>query len=455
MMNRIIRIITLTITLLTLLLVSRKAFSQQIPHQMIVPYAISDITGLQAALDLKANLASPNLTGVPTAPTAAANTNNTQIATTAYVDTGLALKEDTSNKDNGALSTSSTTFPTSGAVKTYVDAINTTLTTSISGKQSGPLTGDVTTPSASNAAATIAANAVTYAKFQQGPARSVLGVAGSLTANYAAISCSADNNVIRRASGTLACGTIDTAAIGSGTLSIARGGTNSTTALVNGRIMRSNSSAINESAILESNLTGLTSNVQTQLNTLTTEVSYKDISGWRRKAGTGSPAIDNVYSARATAGDYTTGNYGGPTIYYIPIVFTTVFDVKDILLENVSTGSFIQLGLYTSNGDKYPRTRIFTSGDIDVSGSTGENSYSPGLDANLPGLYFLAVGVKGPTDLESISRTQLHNHLGIDGATGSMITAYLETGAYVLPSTATVSSTTHAGDVPEILLRLE
>ena len=41
-------------------------------------------TAQQTALDLKANLASPALTGVPTAPTAAAGTNTTQIATTAF-----------------------------------------------------------------------------------------------------------------------------------------------------------------------------------------------------------------------------------------------------------------------------------------------------------------------------------------------------------------------------------
>lgn len=45
------------------------------------------VSTAQAAADnLKANIASPALTGVPTAPTAAAGTNNTQIATTAYVD---------------------------------------------------------------------------------------------------------------------------------------------------------------------------------------------------------------------------------------------------------------------------------------------------------------------------------------------------------------------------------
>jgi len=42
------------------------------------------ITNLTASVGLKAPLASPALTGVPTAPTAAINTNTTQIATTAY-----------------------------------------------------------------------------------------------------------------------------------------------------------------------------------------------------------------------------------------------------------------------------------------------------------------------------------------------------------------------------------
>jgi len=48
-------------------------------------HIISNVDGLQAALDLKAPLASPALTGTPTAPTAATATNTTQIATTAFV----------------------------------------------------------------------------------------------------------------------------------------------------------------------------------------------------------------------------------------------------------------------------------------------------------------------------------------------------------------------------------
>jgi hypothetical protein len=47
--------------------------------------AESDITNLTTDLAAKAPLASPTLTGTPAAPTAAANTNTTQIATTAFV----------------------------------------------------------------------------------------------------------------------------------------------------------------------------------------------------------------------------------------------------------------------------------------------------------------------------------------------------------------------------------
>ncbi|MBF9055666.1 head decoration protein [Thalassobius vesicularis] len=48
-------------------------------------HSIAQVTSLQAALDAKAPLASPALSGTPTAPTATAGTNTTQIATTAFV----------------------------------------------------------------------------------------------------------------------------------------------------------------------------------------------------------------------------------------------------------------------------------------------------------------------------------------------------------------------------------
>lgn len=47
-------------------------------------------TAQQTALNLKANIASPTFTGVPAAPTPAAGTNTTQVATTAFVTAAVA-----------------------------------------------------------------------------------------------------------------------------------------------------------------------------------------------------------------------------------------------------------------------------------------------------------------------------------------------------------------------------
>ena len=52
--------------------------------------AESNISTLQTSLAGKANISSPAFSGVPTAPTASAGTNNTQIATTAFVQSAVA-----------------------------------------------------------------------------------------------------------------------------------------------------------------------------------------------------------------------------------------------------------------------------------------------------------------------------------------------------------------------------
>lgn len=56
---------------------------------------VADIATNVADIATKANIASPALTGVPEAPTATANTNTTQIATTAYTDAAIAALVDT------------------------------------------------------------------------------------------------------------------------------------------------------------------------------------------------------------------------------------------------------------------------------------------------------------------------------------------------------------------------
>ena len=101
-------------------------------------------TAAQTALDLKAPLASPALTGVPTAPTAAAATNTTQVATTAYVRGEVAA----------LVNSAGATLDTLGEIATALgnDAnLSATLTTSIGLKAplaSPTFTGTVTLPAA-------------------------------------------------------------------------------------------------------------------------------------------------------------------------------------------------------------------------------------------------------------------------------------------------------------------
>lgn len=56
----------------------------------IISKLTSQRNDITSQLDLKAPLASPEFTGVPKAPTAAASTNTTQLATTAFVQTAIA-----------------------------------------------------------------------------------------------------------------------------------------------------------------------------------------------------------------------------------------------------------------------------------------------------------------------------------------------------------------------------
>lgn len=56
------------------------------PNKIVKGTEINDeFDAIQTAVNSKANLQSPTFTGTPAAPTAAAGTNTTQIATTAFV----------------------------------------------------------------------------------------------------------------------------------------------------------------------------------------------------------------------------------------------------------------------------------------------------------------------------------------------------------------------------------
>ena len=76
--------------------------------------------GLKVELDKKAPLASPALTGVPTAPTAAPGTNTTQIATTAFV--AAATPADATTTTKGVVQLADAGAITAGTAGLVVDA---------------------------------------------------------------------------------------------------------------------------------------------------------------------------------------------------------------------------------------------------------------------------------------------------------------------------------------------
>ena len=94
-----------------------------------VPVATTSVSGVMSAaqvtsLNGKANIASPTFTGVPAAPTASANTNTTQVATTAYVQTEIS---DLIGGAPGALDTLNELAAAIGDDASYATGITTAL----------------------------------------------------------------------------------------------------------------------------------------------------------------------------------------------------------------------------------------------------------------------------------------------------------------------------------------
>lgn len=87
-------------------------------------HVISNVDGLQTALNGKAPLNSPSFTGTPTAPTAAADSNTTQIATTAFVKAAVTAGVNAGLAANDAMIFKGT-IGTNGTVTTLPASHNT------------------------------------------------------------------------------------------------------------------------------------------------------------------------------------------------------------------------------------------------------------------------------------------------------------------------------------------
>lgn len=147
-------------------------------------------TTVTNSLALKAPLASPALTGTPTAPTAAADTNTTQVATTAYVQTEVAdylplaggtLTGDVALGANSITTSANPTLDTELARKAYVDTM-----LPLSG---GTMTGDITL--GANAITSTATPATDDELTRKGYVDGILGSATSAATSATAAATSA------------------------------------------------------------------------------------------------------------------------------------------------------------------------------------------------------------------------------------------------------------------------
>lgn len=114
-------------------------------------HIIGNVDGLQTTLDAKAPLASPAMSGTPTAPTAAAGSNTTQIATTAFVTNAVSSKANTASPaltgtplaPTAAAGTNTTQIATTAFVQTALSAVSSGRITSYSLGTSGYIVFDM------------------------------------------------------------------------------------------------------------------------------------------------------------------------------------------------------------------------------------------------------------------------------------------------------------------------
>ncbi len=166
---------------------------------------ISTLT--QSALDLKANLASPTLTGIPIAPTADLNTNTTQIATTQFVqssltntvveasssakgilkltnDLGGTAESPTVNSVGGVSASTITTINSKVASATPTNTVSTLVQRDASGNfNAGTITASLTGNVTGNVTGNLAGNASTTTQLQT--PRSIFGYNFDGTENLA------------------------------------------------------------------------------------------------------------------------------------------------------------------------------------------------------------------------------------------------------------------------------
>lgn len=179
-------------------------------------------TATQTALNAKAPLASPALTGSPTAPTATAGTNTTQLATTAFVGAAItaAAVPSASETVQGKVELATAAETTAGTddtravhpagLKVELDKKAPLTSPALTGTPTAPTatSGTSTTQIATTAFVGDAVAGITY------PVQSVAGKTGAVTLAKADITNFSDADYATAAQGTLAVSALQPSSIG-------------------------------------------------------------------------------------------------------------------------------------------------------------------------------------------------------------------------------------------------
>ena len=281
-------------------------------------------TAQEAALDLKANIESPAFTGTPSAPTATSGTNNTQLATTAFVQTRIGeiidsspAALDTLNELAAALGDDAN-FSTT--ITTLIGDVSTNLQTNTSNIATNTSNIATNTTDIATNATDIATNATDIATNATDIATNATDIASNATSiatnkSYTDVSLNLKSNL---ASPTFT---------GTPSAPTATSGTNNTqlatTAFVQTRIgeiidsspaaldtLNELAAALGDDANFSTTITTLIADISTNLGTNTTNIasnkSYTDAS-LNLKANLISPTFTGVPTApTATSGTNTT-----------------------------------------------------------------------------------------------------------------------------------------------------
>ena len=201
---------------------------------------------------------------------------------------GLLLKEDVSNKSDGALGTSTTLYPTQNAVKTYVDAQVASGAPDATSLAKGKiaLSGDLAGTNSSASAPVISDNAITSGKIANLAVidAKIAGVAGSKVSGN--ITGNADNVT--------------------GTVAVANGGTGATTLTLNNVLLGNGASALQVVA------PGASGNVLTSNGTTwISSAPANSVSGSAATLTTARTIYGNSFDGSANVTGVIASNFGG------------------------------------------------------------------------------------------------------------------------------------------------